>query len=50
MAPFRATSSAPNQDKIFYSGGFYGPNGEELAGFLRHDNDEVNGVFSGTKQ
>ena len=39
-----------HQDKIFYSGGFYGPNGEELAGFLRHDNDDVNGVFSGTKQ
>lgn len=39
-----------HQDKIFYSGGFYGPNAEELAGFLRHDNDEVNGVFSGTKQ
>ena len=39
-----------HQDKIFYSGGFYGPNGEELGGFLRHDNDEVSGVFSGTKQ
>ncbi len=39
-----------HQDKIFYSGGFYGPNAEELGGFLRHDNDEVNGVFSGTKQ
>lgn len=38
------------QDKIFYSGGFYGPNAEELSGFMRHEEDKVKGIFNGNKQ
>ena len=38
------------QDKIYYHGGFFGPNAEELAGVLRHDDDKVNGYFGAHKQ
>ena len=38
------------QDKIFYSGGFYGPNAEELSGFMHHEEDKVKGFFEGSKQ
>ncbi len=38
-----------DQDKIFYSGGFYGPQAQELSGFMAHEDDHVWGVFDGKK-
>ena len=38
------------QDKIYYNGGFFGPNAEELGGVMRHDNDKVHGFFGAHKQ
>ena len=43
-------SAKEEQDKIYYHGGFFGPNAEELAGVLRHDEDKVNGYFGAHKQ
>lgn len=43
-------SAKEEQDKIYYHGGFFGPNAEELAGVLRHDDDKVNGYFGAHKQ
>ena len=37
-------------NKIYYHGGFFGPNAEELGGVLRHDDDKVNGFFGAHKQ
>ena len=46
----QGTGFSAHQDKIFYSGGFYGPNAEELGGFMRHDEDKVSGFFAAHKQ
>ena len=43
-------SAKEEQDKIYYHGGFFGPNAEELGGVLRHDDDKVNGYFGAHKQ
>ena len=43
-------SAKEEQDKIYYHGGFFGPNAEELSGVLRHDDDKVNGYFGAHKQ
>ena len=43
-------SAKEEQDKIYYHGGFFGPNAEELGGVMRHDEDKVNGYFGAHKQ
>ena len=43
-------SAKEEQDKIYYHGGFFGPNAEELSGVMRHDDDKLKGYFGAHKQ